>query len=344
MIKAGDVANFVIIAFAVVVILVLGRPLLIPLVIAMLLWFIVKQIRFSLDKVGIIKRRIPGWIKYLVSFLIIIGVLNFVVIIVYSNFRHLLETYSKYKENLNRLIHSINDRLNIDLMEHLQVYIQDFEIGSLVFTAFNLSTLLLSNLTMVIVYAVFLFLEEPAFRLKLQKLFPQNEQFSNAFSTLKKIEYSVARYLGVKTMISFVTAMLGYIVYELVGVDFPVFWAFLIFVLNFIPALGSIVATLLPVAFSMLQFGDYMPGLVLLFSVGAIQFFIGNILDPKIMGDNVNLSPLVIILSLAFWGSIWGITGAILSVPVTVVIVIILSKFPKTQPIAIILSGKGEVG
>ena len=343
MIKAGDIANFVIIAFAIVVVLVLGRPLLIPLVIALMLWFIVKQIRFSLDKVGLIRRSIPTWLKYVVSFLVVVGLINFIVIIVYSNFRHLLETYDKYKHNLNLLVESINQRLNIDLMSHLQVHLEHFDVSNLLLTAFNLSTLLLSNLTMVVVYAVFLFLEEPAFRLKLQKLFPEGDQFDNAFKTMKRIEFSVARYIGVKTMISFCTALLSYIVFEIVGIDFPVFWAFMIFVLNYIPAIGSIIATLLPVAFSMLQFGDYVPGIVLLLSVGTIQFFIGNFLDPKIMGDNVNLSPLIIILSLSFWGAIWGVTGAILSVSITVVVVIILSKFPKTQPIAILLSGRGEV-
>ncbi|HSV89155.1 MAG TPA: AI-2E family transporter [Bacteroidales bacterium] len=344
MIRLGDLANYCIIALSVGLVLSIGRALLIPLVIAMLLWFIVKQIRFSLDHVKIFRKLIPVWAKYLVSFTVVVGVLNFIIIIVYSNFRNLLDTYQKYEANIIALINIINERFDINLTEHLEVYLQKFDMASMVLAVVNLSTLLLSNLTMVIVYAVFLFLEEPAFQSKLKRLFPQPETFENAYNTIKKIEFSVSRYLGVKTLISFTTGLLSYIVLEIFSVDFPVFWAFLIFVLNYIPAIGSIIATLFPVAFSLLQFGDLFPGIFVLLSIGTIQFFIGNFLDPKIMGDNINLSPLVIILSLAFWGTIWGVIGAILSVPITVVIVIILSKFPNTRPIAIMLSGRGDIG
>jgi len=344
MARLSDLANFCIIALSIGLVLSLGKTLLIPLVIALLLWFIVKQIRFSLDHFGLVKKFVPTWIKYLVSFIVVVGVLNFIIIIVYSNFRLLLETYQQYEANLVALINIINERFHVNLLDHLDVLRQKFDAASLFLTVFNLSTLLLGNLTMVIVYAVFLFLEEPAFRSKLRILFPQPDQFDNAFKTIKKVEFSVARYIGVKTLISFVTGLLSYFVLEIFSVDFPVFWAFLIFVLNYIPAIGSIIATMFPVVFSLLQFGDLFPGIFVLLSIGTIQFFIGNFLDPKIMGDNVNLSPLVIILSLAFWGTIWGVVGAILSVPITVVIVIILSKFPKSKPIAIMLSSNGDVG
>ncbi|HSV76073.1 MAG TPA: AI-2E family transporter [Bacteroidales bacterium] len=344
MVRLSDLANFCIITLSVGLMLSLGRALLIPLVIALLLWFIVKQIRFSLDRIELLKKLIPVWVKYLVSFSVVVGVLNFIVLIVYSNFRLLLDTYQKYEANLLEVFRIVYERFNINLAEHFEVYMKDFDLASMLPALFDVSTLILSNLTMVIVYAVFLFLEEPAFQSKLKKLFSQAEQFDNAFKTIKKIEFSVSRYLGVKTLISFTTGLLSYFVLEIFAVDFPVFWAFLVFVLNYIPAIGSIIATLLPVAFSLLQFGDIFPGVFVLLCIGTLQFFIGNILDPKIMGDNVNLSPLVIILSLAFWGTIWGVVGAILSVPITVVIVIILSKFPNTKPIAIMLSSNGDIG
>jgi predicted PurR-regulated permease PerM len=146
-----------------------------------------------------------------------------------------------------------------------------------------------------------------------------------------------------KTLICLLTGILSYIVLLLVGVDFPVFWAFLIFLFNYIPVIGSYVATLLPVIFSFLQFGSFTPGLMVLIFVGAIQVVIGNFIDPRFMGNSVNLSPLVIILSMAFWGAIWGITGMFLSVPIMVIIVIAFSKMPRFRPFAILMSGNGEI-
>lgn len=338
-----SIANFFIIAISIVVILTLGRNLLIPFVFALLLWFVVKQIRIFMDRVGFVKKWIPAWAKYLVSFFFILVVINFVFNIVVSNVSLLLTSYQKYQANINVLINKVNDTFHINLMEHVNIYFEEFDFGSVLFTAFNFSTDIVSKTFMVVIYALFIFLEEPSLKSKLKILFPDKEQFDNTFDILKKIEVSVSKYLGLKTLISLITAVLSYVVLIVIGVDFPVFWAFLIFVLNYIPNIGSIVATLFPVVFSLLQFGNFVQGALVLLFVGIIQFFIGNILDPKLMGNSVNLSPLVIILSLSFWGAIWGITGMLLSVPIMVVIVIILSKFPNTMPFAILLSGDGKI-
>lgn len=93
----------------------------------------------------------------------------------------------------------------------------------------------------------------------------------------------------------------------------------------------------------MLQFGEVMPGIWVLIIVGAIQLIVGNYLDPKLTGNTLNVSPLIVILGLAFWGAIWGIIGMFLSVPITVMIIIILSEFPATQPIAILLTKNGNI-
>ena len=115
---------------------------------------------------------------------------------------------------------------------------------------------------------------------------------------------------------------------------------FLIFLLNFIPTIGSLLATLFPVAFSLLQFGEFTTASIILIIVSAIQVVIGNLIEPRWMGNSMNISPLVSILSLMFWGLIWGTTGMIISVPFTVVVIIILSEIESTRPLAILLSEK----
>jgi len=93
----------------------------------------------------------------------------------------------------------------------------------------------------------------------------------------------------------------------------------------------------------MLQFGELMPGIWVLIIVGSIQLIVGNFLDPKLTGNSLNVSPLVVLIGLAFWGAIWGIIGMILSVPITVMLIIIFSEFRQTRPIAILLTKDGSI-
>jgi predicted PurR-regulated permease PerM len=161
---------------------------------------------------------------------------------------------------------------------------------------------------------------------------------------LSKIDKSIGSYISIKTLVSLLTGFLSYFALLFLNVDAPIFWAFLIFILNYIPTVGSLVATAFPAFFAMLQYGEVMPGIWVLIIVGAIQLIVGNYIDPKLTGDSLNISPLVIIFGLAFWGAIWGIIGMFLSVPVTVMLIIILSEVPATRPLAILLTKDGSIG
>jgi predicted PurR-regulated permease PerM len=161
---------------------------------------------------------------------------------------------------------------------------------------------------------------------------------------LDHIDQSISRYISLKTLISLITAVASYVALLLIGVDFPLFWAAVIFLLNFIPTIGSLIATLFPALMALLQFAAFGPFILVLMVVGTIQVLVGNVLEPKLMGSSLNISSLVVLISLAFWGTIWGIVGMILSVPITVMLIIIFSRFDTTRSAAIWLSGNGEVG
>jgi AI-2 transport protein TqsA len=143
--------------------------------------------------------------------------------------------------------------------------------------------------------------------------------------------------------VNLISAALSFVILFFAGIDSPLFWAFLIFLLNFIPVIGMLIGTLFPAIFSLIQFGEFTPPLLLFFSIGTIQFAVGNVIEPRIMGNSLNISPLVAIVALAFWGTLWGITGMFLSVPITVIMIIVCSQFPKTRPVAILLSEKGKI-
>ena len=160
---------------------------------------------------------------------------------------------------------------------------------------------------------------------------------------LAQIDKSIGSYLALKTIISFLTGFLSYFALIFIGIDAPLFWAFLIFLMNYIPTVGSLIATVFPAVFAMLQFGELMPGVWVLIIVGVIQLIVGNFIDPKVTGNTLNVSPLVVIVGLAFWGAIWGIIGMILSVPITVMLIVIFSEFKSTQAIAILLTKNGNI-
>ena len=139
------------------------------------------------------------------------------------------------------------------------------------------------------------------------------------------------------------TGLLSFLVLIYIGVDLSALWAFLIFLLNFIPSVGSLIATAFPSVFYIFQTGSISGFFYVLLGVGIIQIFIGNFVEPKIMGDKLNLSPLAVIISLFFWGLIWGIIGMLLSVPFLAMQMIIFSQFKETRPIAVILSRTGDI-
>jgi AI-2 transport protein TqsA len=202
---------------------------------------------------------------------------------------------------------------------------------------------LFANAFMILLYVIFLILEESVFNHKIKEIYKTKSKFIHATKLLAKIDKSIASYLTLKTISSLLTGGLSYFVLLFMNVDAPVFWAFLIFILNYIPTIGSLIATLFPSIFTLLQFGDFTTSLYVLGLVGLVQVLIGNIIEPKLMGSSLNISSLVVILSLSFWGAIWGITGMILSVPITVVMIILFAEFPQTRFIAILLSDKGQI-
>ena len=147
----------------------------------------------------------------------------------------------------------------------------------------------------------------------------------------------------IKTFASFLTAFLAYWVLFFIGVNFPLLWAFIIFIFNFIPYVGSFMATLLPSVFAALQFNSFSYFFWVFLSVQAVQTLVANFIEPRIVGKSLNLSPLVVLIALTVWGTIWGVLGMIIAVPVTSILVIIMAQFPNTRKVAVLLSESGDI-
>ncbi len=260
-----------------------------------------------------------------------------------SNIQSLGNSYNEYVVNIEQIAIKINEIFNINLTKELNHFVANFDFSSYLQSLFNSLSELLGNMVMIIFYVVFLFVEESLFQHKIKLIFEPNNRFEKVSGILQKIDKSMSSYISLKSLVSLLTTTLSYFIMLAVGIDSPLFWAFLIFMFNFIPSIGPILGTLLPSLFCLIQFGTFTPALVVLFGVGGVSVLVGSLVEPKLMGNTLNISPLVAIISLALWGSIWGIIGMLLSVPITVAMIIVFSQFPNTRSIAILLSEKGRV-
>ncbi len=330
-----------------VVVLRTAKDILIPFFLAIMLWFILKEVTNFVGRLRMKGRALPGWFNRLVSMLLIFAVLGFVVQLLSSNMQGMAANLPKYSKNVKsitaKITKDVQHRFPSFDLKMLKKKVSSFDFSSLVKSILNSISGLLSNGFLVILYVLFLILEEKFFSQKIVALYPKAEDHAKANQILNKINDSLGQYITLKTAVSLITGVLSYIALKMIGVDFPVFWAVLIFLLNYIPTIGSMIATLFPVVFALLQFGTYGPALTVLVFVGSIQVLVGNILEPKWMGNSLNVSSLVVLLALAFWGWLWGVTGMILCVPITVMAVIVCAQFPQSRSIAVLLSEQGNV-
>lgn len=340
----SKIAYGLIIATASVTILIFTKPLLMPFIIALIIWFLIKETKVGLKKVSFIYSKIPESLLTLIASFLIFFVLALIVKMITNNIKLLSLNLPKYEQNIDGLINMVNLNLDIDVLEYVKGFTEETNFSNLFKAILNSLSDIFSNAFLILIYVIFLILEEKVFEYKINAIYKNPLQNSHTKTLLAKIDKSIARYLTLKTIVSVMTGVLSYFALLLIGIDAPVFWAFLIFLLNYIPTVGSLIATLFPAVFAMLQFGDHSYFLIVLGSVGFVQILMGNLIEPKIMGHSLNISSLVVILSLSFWGFLWGIAGMILSVPITVIAIIMFAEIPQTRFIAIMLSERGEIG
>ena len=195
---------------------------------------------------------------------------------------------------------------------------------------------------LVLAYLFFIFLEQRFFDAKLRMLIKDDQRRQEVQGIIAEIDRDIRSYIGVKTLVSALTAGLSYIIMKIAGLDFAEFWAVLLFVFNYIPNIGSLVATALPAGLALIQL-DVTWFLVVAIGITAVQLAMANLVEPNLMGKSLNQSPLVVILSLVLWGTLWGVAGMFLCVPITVVVMIVLSHFPQTRWVPVMLSLDGRV-
>ena len=261
---------------------------------------------------------------------LLIALTGVVVVIVYSvdNF---INGVSQYQESIENTIHVIEAymvRFNIKIdFDKIRAFVLGLPIFDYVrsFTGQILSGL--GSLFLVFIFTIFLLAGE-----KVRK--------KPASALVNQVLNNISAYISTKFALSFATGFLVWLVLMLFNVEMAFIFALLTIMLNFIPTIGSLIAILLPIPILILQFQFSWPFWVVLVLTSSIQFLIGNVIEPMIMGESLDLHPITILICLIFWGIIWGVAGMFLAVPITAILKIIFSRLPSTQSISELMAGR----
>lgn len=340
--RAITICLIILATIAVFYVLVVGKAFLVPLAVAVMMWYVINALSRSYA------RLLPGitqsnWLTTTAALISIALFITFAIDMVQSNIGDVNRAVPEYKANFDLLAAKLIERFDLGALPNVTQIVGGIEFAPVISSLAGSFTTMISNIFLVLIYVLFLMLEQGTFKRKLIALLPDKSRRESISSILDHTQEDIQTYLWIKTLTSATTGLVSYFVLKLVGVDFAGFWAFTIFLLNYIPTLGSIIATLFPAVLALIQFNTAQEFFIVLLAVGAVQLVVGNFLEPKLMGSSLNLSPFVVILSLTLWGSIWGIAGMFLSVPITVMMLITFAHFEQTRYLAVLLSGDGSL-
>ena len=317
----------------------LGKFIFLPLFLALFFYLIIKsvtnQLLFSINsRLGI---NLNNFNAMAIMLTIISLFAYFLWIILELNIKAVLEKSSVYQANFEKILLYLSKKPFNSFLEKSELF-SSFDIISILSNILNSLSSFAGNFAFVIIFIIFLFFEENYFKKKLNSIFK-----SSNIKILNKINNDIFFYFQLKTITSFLTGIFTFIILFCLKNDLAPAFGIISFFLNFIPFIGSLLSILLPFIFSGVQFLNFVePTLTFVFLV-LIQIYIGNFLEPKLMGKTLNISPLVMIIFLTIMGKIWGVAGMFLSVPLLVIILIIVRNLNSTKKIAIILSERGEL-
>jgi AI-2 transport protein TqsA len=325
----------------------IGKDIFVPIVFGILIVYVIVGLTRLLQRIPVIGRALPLQLRFSLSIVIIALGLTGIVYLFLANKDRAVALAPYYQQSLLTAIQQTaaffrveNEPTWATLRQDLlaQLNLQTL-IGS---TVASVSSIVVSVIV-VFLYTTFLLLELRSLESKITGLSSDSRSVARIRQITDDINSRIGSYLALKTLLGILLGTTCWLIMTFFGLEFAVFWAVLIALLNYVPYLGSFLGVLFPVIMAIVQFGDAEKVAAVLVSLTVVQFLIGNFLDPYVMGNSLNLSPFAILVSLTVWSALWGIPGAFLAVPITAIIAIILSGFAGTRPIAVLLSRSGRV-
>lgn len=324
--RINNISLTILAGTAIAAVLIYTKTILIPFVFAIFMYFILTPIIEAIQS----KTKLPRAVAIGITALAFILGLTLIVLAITSSLETFLQSAGIYKDKIISFIHDFTAKLqtmNLPIsQETIMGKIQEIPFIGIAknFTGGALN--LFSNTLLIAIFTLFLIFGEQA--------------QSKTPPLLEEIKKSISFYISSKLILSLVTGILTLILLASFGIELTMMFCILTVLLNFIPNIGSAIAVVLPIPVILLQYGLGWQFIVIMSLSGIIQFTIGNIIEPKLMGDSMDLHPVTILLFLTFWGLVWGLPGMFLSVPITATMKIILGKVETTKPIAELFAGR----
>jgi len=308
------------------VVLRLAKPVLFPFFLAIFLSFILYPVLDFLNRMHIPK-------AFSVIFLLIITffIIYLLGALFYSGGKAFASEFPKYGQKISSILTTLQQKFKltsfnwetVDWVGKLDIN----KIGSFFLSSLGPFFSFMSNLFLIFIFLVFILAGRGRTKIKIKNSF-DSSRASIIIDVIQNIDSQIQRYLAIKTVVSLITGILATIVLMIFGVDFAIVFGFFTFLLNYIPTVGSVIATLLPLIIAVFQFDTLWTAFWIFLLLGSIQMTIGSFIEPKLMGKGLGLSPLVVLFFLFFWGWLWGIPGMILAVPMAAIIKIVCSNIP----------------
>jgi AI-2 transport protein TqsA len=339
--------DVVILFLGIIVLFIIGvtcfflSSVLLPFIVAVLL-----SIIFSPAVKYLMKKKAPMAVALILVVLICAMLLGAVSFIIYNSVESFTTDFPKYEAKFNEKTTGFTQAID-EMAIGMGFNPEDFQVSNvLTFSTvsgfmggfagvfFNLA----GNVVMVLLFMLFILGGTGDSSAKIYKAFAKTHADRISY-VVDNITTSVRTYLVKKTLISLLTGGLYALITWLFGIDFPIFWGFLAFILNFIPNVGSLIATVFPVIFSLVQLDSFISTLIMLALLIIAQNLVGNGLEPMIFSESLDLSPVLILIALIFWGFLWGIVGMLLAVPLTATIKIICENIDPLKPLAVLMGG-----
>jgi predicted PurR-regulated permease PerM len=325
----------IIILFILGVVLKLAKVILFPFLLAVFISYLLEPI---LD--FLIRRKIPKIAAIAITLLGTFAVLYLSGALLYSSGKTFAEEFPQYERKINDLVLTFEEAISVlpfDSSAESPVGRFDFAEGaSFILSALGPFFRFVSRLFLVFLFLVFIFVGRGRLQAKLHTVLSPKRR-GQVMVAIRAINHQIRSYLAVKTVMSLLNGFQVWLVLKLFGVDFALLFGFIAFILNYIPNIGSTIAAAFRVGFAFFQFGTiWVPLWILIITVG-LDNLVGTFLEPKIMGQKLGMSPLVVLFSLIFWGWLWGISGMILAIPLVAVIKIVCENIPSLRPLAVLM-------
>jgi predicted PurR-regulated permease PerM len=313
------------------------RAILTPFILAVFLLLVIGGLE------GVLTRRtpVPRRAALSVAIVTVVALFGFSIWLIAHNATSIVAQSSVYAARLDQILEMVANRFGLAAAPTIGGLFHQLNPGRFAPLVAREAGHVLEGAVFVLIYLGFMIASREGFRGKVERLF-QDRRHAEAMEMAGRIQHGVESYVWVQTVVGVIIAGASVVVMWPLGISHLLFWAFLIFLANYIPAIGAAIGVLLPPLFGLVDLNDLWRPILLLVLLELIHFGVSHVVQPRMQGRSLNIDPIVVLLSLAFWGAVFGVAGAFLSTPLTVVVMVVCNEFPATRWLSVLLSADGK--